>query len=66
MLANESTINGTVTEAALDTGFEQLGRFSRDFRSLFGVSPSVFVAENAHKTKSVGETGISHDERHPI
>jgi AraC-like DNA-binding protein len=66
MLANGSTINATVTEAALNTGFEQLGRFSRDFRSLFGVSPSVFVADNARKTKSVGGTGISHDHWHSI
>jgi AraC family ethanolamine operon transcriptional activator len=64
LLASGSMSTGTVTEAALNTGFEQLGRFSRDFRGLFGMSPSAFVAEHASNRISAGRPRVSHNERH--
>jgi AraC-like DNA-binding protein len=40
-LLNSEPHRGAVTRAALDVGLTELGRFSRDYRRLFGESPSI-------------------------
>ena len=40
-LLNSEFKRGAVQSAALDAGLSELGRFSRDYRQLFGESPSV-------------------------
>ena len=40
-LLNSEPRRGTVTKVALEVGLTELGRFSRDYRRLFGESPSI-------------------------
>ena len=43
LVADDSPLH-TVTEIALDNGFTHLGRFSVNYRELFGESPSETLA----------------------
>jgi len=45
-LLNSEPHRGAVKRAALDVGLTELGRFSRDYRRLFGESPSITLSRS--------------------
>jgi len=48
-LLNSDPLNGTVSDAASEYGFRQLGRFSAEYRKVYGELPSVTLRRHPHR-----------------